>query len=44
VPATTLASAPTSRRDGAVRVSPHFYNDESDMERFGAGLRVVGAR
>ncbi|MBI4866851.1 MAG: aminotransferase class V-fold PLP-dependent enzyme [Candidatus Wallbacteria bacterium] len=31
-------------RDGAVRVSPHFYNDESDIERFAAGLREMGAR
>ncbi len=30
-----------SARHGFLRVSPHFYNDESDLERFGEALREV---
>lgn len=28
-----------SARDGFLRVSPHYYNDESDIQRFAEGLR-----
>ena len=28
-----------SARDGFLRVSPHYYNDESDVQRFAEGLR-----
>ena len=43
-PATVLATLKTkgilcSSRDGHLRISPHFYNDESDVEKVVAGLR-----
>jgi selenocysteine lyase/cysteine desulfurase len=28
-------------RDGKIRLAPHFYNDESDIERFFAALDVI---
>ncbi len=30
-----------SDRQGVMRVSPHVYNDDGDVARFGAGLRAV---
>jgi len=30
-----------SDRQGVMRVSPHVYNDEGDVARFGAALRAV---
>ena len=43
-PATVLATLKAqgilcSSRDGHLRISPHFYNDESDVEKVVAGLR-----
>lgn len=33
-----------SSRDGHLRIAPHFYNDESDLERVVVGLKRVLAR
>jgi cysteine desulfurase/selenocysteine lyase len=43
-PATVLAALKAqgivcSSRDGNLRIAPHFYNDESDVEKVVAGLR-----